>query len=248
MCTVTYIPKEEGTFILTHSRDESIKRKIASPPIKRIINGMKHIFPIDPAGMGTWIGISENGRAAGLLNGGKKDHTHNPPYKHSRGLVIPEYFKFSGFMDFYENYAFDGLEPFTLLAFEDGTIYEAVLDEDGINYRTLPAEKPFIYSSTTLYTEKSRSARKMNFMEWYLLTRDVNQAEVLKMHNKFRFEDELDKSKVPGGHILRTVSITSVTHAANAMQMNYLDLVNDIGFRNELVINDVSREESLTLQ
>ena len=49
MCTVTYIPKENGDFILTQNRDEDIKRALATPPIERMINGVKHLFPVDPS-------------------------------------------------------------------------------------------------------------------------------------------------------------------------------------------------------
>lgn len=248
MCTVTYIPRELGTFTLTHSRDESIKRVIASPPMKRMIGGVKHLFPVDPAGMGTWIGIAENGRAAGLLNGGKTGHTHAPPYKHSRGLIIPAYFNYSGFMEFYENYDFEGLEPFTLLAFEDGKIYEAVLDETGISFRELPADKPFIYSSSTLYSDKTRSNRNIRFLEWYFTGREIGRDAIFTLHKKFNFEDEADKSKVPPGHILRTVSITSVVHERESISMDYLDLVNDIRFVNQLALMPVTPVGPISLQ
>ena len=152
MCTVTYIPLGNSSFILTHNRDESVKRRIASPPVRSTINGMEHIFPVDPQGMGTWIGVSESGRVASLINGGKKAHSHAPPYRHSRGLVIPAYFRYSSFIEFFNDYDFKGLEPFTLLVFENGNIFETVLDEDQVQFRKIKPDKPFIYSSSTLYT------------------------------------------------------------------------------------------------
>lgn len=237
MCTMTYIPQEEGKFILTHSRDESIRRGIASPPIKRMIGGIKHLFPVDPVGMGTWIGVSEYGRVAGLVNGAKKEHIHKPPYKHSRGRIILDFFTYPDFSGFIDNYSFDDLEPFTLIVFENGKIYEAILDGEGILKRELQPDKPFVYSSSSLYTEKSKHKRKVKFFNWYLQDMEKDQKSIFEFHKENLFDNEPDKSKVPGDHILKTVSITSVVNMTNEIDMNYLDLVNDIGFRNNLRLN-----------
>ena len=100
MCTVTYIPLENGDFILTQNRDEDVKRPIATPPIDRTINGTKHLFPIDPQGKGTWIGISNTGRVASLLNGGTEPYKHQPPYRQSRGKVILDYINNPDMLDY----------------------------------------------------------------------------------------------------------------------------------------------------
>jgi len=241
MCTVTYIPNDSGSFILTHNRDESIKRVIASPPLKKMIGGIKHIFPVDPQGMGTWIGASEQGRVASLLNGGHSGHKHNPPYKHSRGLIIPAYFKYPSFIDFYNDFDFTGLEPFTLLVFEGGQIFETILDESQVRYRELNPEKPFIYSSSTLYSENTRANRNIEFLEWYLLTENKNQKNILDFHKAHFFENEKDKSKVKGGHILKTVSITSISNSPDIVHFDYFDMVNDIHLWKSL---DVKRRVS----
>ena len=238
MCTVTYIPIEDDSFILTHNRDESIKRVIASPPMKKMIGGIQHIFPVDPKGMGTWIGASEQGRIACILNGGNEGHQHKPPYKHSRGLIIPEYFKYSSFIDFYNHFDFSGLEPFTLLIFEGGHIFETIMDEDQLQFRKLNSEKPFIYSSSTLYTQNTRADRNVDFLEWFFLTEDKNQRNILDFHKQHFFENEKDKTKVKGGHILKTVSITSITNSPELVKVDYFDMVNDIHFWNSIKVRN----------
>ncbi len=236
MCTVTYIPRGEGSFVLTHNRDESVMRKIASPPITRVINGIDHLYPVDPEGKGTWVGISETGRVASLLNGGDQNHKHNPPYRHSRGLIIPEYFKYPSFIEFYYSFNFKGLEPFTMIVIEDGHVFETILNEDGVKYRSLNPEKPFILSSTPLYSERSRARKLDHFLEWYLSNPVKGEHEIFEFHRQNMFEKEPDKGQIPPGHILKTVSITSINRLPNRTEMIYLDLLNDINFRHSLQV------------
>ncbi len=87
MCTVTYLPLENDSFILTSNRDESPMRKTI-PPKKYIENGVELIYPKDELAGGTWIGLSEKDRLVCLLNGGFEKHKRNTYYKMSRGVVV----------------------------------------------------------------------------------------------------------------------------------------------------------------
>ncbi len=228
MCTVTYIPKENSEFILTHNRDEDIKRAIATPPIEKLINGEKHLLPIDPQGGGTWIGISETGRVASLLNGGSESYNYNPPYRHSRGKVILDYFSCPDFISFYNSYNFNELEPFTLLVFEDNNMFELIVNESNISMKELDVKKPHIYSSSSLYTDKSKEERRLSFFEWFYKTQNISQETAMKFHHNFLFEKEKDKSKIWGDYILNTVSITSVYSTLDKAEIHYSDQFNDI--------------------
>jgi hypothetical protein len=238
MCTVTYIPIESNAFYLTHNRDEDVKRAIATPPVKRIIHGRTHMFPVDPQGRGTWIGMSEQGRIASLMNGGSKDHDRNPPYRHSRGLIIPDYFKHPNVEVFLDSYDFLGLEPFTLFIFENGNIYEITKNEDGLDRLELDPSKPFIRSSRPLYTDKSMNERKISFIEWMFHPGEITKRRIMDFHRSLTFETTADQSKVPADHVLRTVSITSIHQDANQVFMHYLDKVNEISFKNGLRITE----------
>lgn len=238
MCTVTYIPKENGEFILTQNRDEDIKRAIATPPIEKIINGHKHLFPIDPQGGGTWIGISESGRIASLLNGGNELYSYSPPYRHSRGKVILDYFSYPNFDTFYNTYNFNKLEPFTLLVFEDNTIFELIVNESNIRLKELDAKRPHIFSSNSLYTKDSIENRRLIFQEWYYKSLNISQDETMRFHQKFLFENEKDKSRILGEYILNTVSITSIFKTFDHAEIYYSDRLNDIQLKKILNIKN----------
>lgn len=228
MCTVTYIPKTNGEFILTQNRDEDIKRAIATPPIEKIINGQKHLFPIDPQGGGTWIGISETSRVASLLNGGSESYNYNPPYRHSRGKVILDYFSYPDFNTFYNSYNFKKLEPFTLLVIEESKMYELIVNESNISLQELDGKKPHIYSSSSLYTRNSIEDRRLTFQEWYYKSPNISQQDAMNFHSKFLFENEKDKSKIWDDFILNTVSITSLYKLFGMAEIQYSDQLNDI--------------------
>lgn len=234
MCTVTYIPKDNDEFILTQNRDEDIKRAIATPPIDRIINNTKHLFPIDPQGRGTWIGISETGRFASLLNGGSESHNYNPPYRHSRGKLILDYFSFPDLATFYKEYNFENLEPFTLLILEKNEMYELISNDSHLRLKELDRKRPHIYSSSSLYTDNSKEERRLTFFEWYYNSQNISQEDVLNFHDKFLFENEKDKSKIWGDFILNTVSITSIHKTYKMAEIQYSDKLNDIQLKKVL--------------
>lgn len=235
MCTVTYIPKGNDSFILTHNRDENIKRAIASPPLLKKINGINHIFPVDPNSGGTWIGLSENNRIACLLNGGQTKHTPQPPYRHSRGRIILDYFGYSDFDSFLKNYNFNQLEPFTFLIFENETIYELILNEKYIKVRNIDKNKPFIYSSSTLYSHDIKSKRQIEFYKWYEQNPDKKLEDILIFHSINKYENY--DNRIDGKNILKTVSTTSIFKKGENSSMNYFDHINNFHLQKSIEIN-----------
>lgn len=93
MCTVTIIPllDPEGRAIgmrLATNRDESRQRPAAEPPRVHERTSGRSIWPIDPVGGGTWIGVNEAGVIATLLN--RNDGSPGPTVAtRSRGAIVP---------------------------------------------------------------------------------------------------------------------------------------------------------------
>ena len=89
MCTVTIVPVGDG-FRLACNRDERRDRAPALPPDVHQLTHQTAIFPVDPVGQGTWVGINGAGVVAALLN--RTIDSAAPIDKsarRSRGLIIP---------------------------------------------------------------------------------------------------------------------------------------------------------------
>lgn len=225
---LSYIPLDNGRFILTQSRDETIMRPTAAPPIKKRLGDVDVVFPVDPKGRGTWIGVSSAGNAAALLNGGGEQHKHQPPYRHSRGLIIPEFLKATDFASFYRSFDFDGLEPFTMITFENRKIFEIVKSEEEVKVTEHDASKPLFRLSYQLFPETSINERSLEFYRWYYKRKVVTAEQVFDYHAFRTYELPHIKKYDTGEHILKTVSITQVISNNRKFQMNYYDAVNDI--------------------
>jgi hypothetical protein len=84
MCTLSYFLTDEG-YELFFNRDEQKTRAKALPPKKH--NG-NVIYPTDPQGGGTWLGVSRFGQTLALLNDYQSAFDIDA-IKYSRGALIP---------------------------------------------------------------------------------------------------------------------------------------------------------------
>jgi len=85
MCTVTFIPREDG-FYIAMNRDERIARPSAVPPAVFGQRFAKSIYPLDSEG-GTWIAANSKGIAFALLNWNDRQVLREKG--RTRGSVIP---------------------------------------------------------------------------------------------------------------------------------------------------------------
>lgn len=100
MCTVTIVPLRSAVdprdggrvaFRLVANRDELRTRAEATPPAPRSCGPRTALYPVDPDGGGTWIGVNDAGLAMSLLNLNlPADEAPRNPGAQSRGAVIPE--------------------------------------------------------------------------------------------------------------------------------------------------------------
>lgn len=235
MCTVTFLPGTGGDYKLTSSRDEQSTRPAAIGPELVNYGSYTLIFPKDPKGGGTWIASNNKGKTVCLFNGAFKAHTPKYPYRHSRGLIVLDFFKFPDAKSFITEYNLDNIEPFTLII-----IYERKLTEfkwDGIKTYLINHEftNPRIWSSVTLYDSEIIKLREDWFNEWIETNQSVNQLNPINFHLKAGDgRKETDVLMERKAYSLRTVSITSVRVDKNKVRMDYLDLMNNISQIKEL--------------
>jgi hypothetical protein len=231
MCTVSYIPltgSPTGSYLLTTNRDERLLRAAAEAPAWHHVFDAEVLMPVDPQGKGTWVATSGKGRTICLLNGGLVKHIPNPPYRHSRGLVVTGYFKFENFSSFAKGFDFSNLEPFTLVVVEEGQLYEMRWDGEQAYFRSPDPGRPWLWSSVTLYEPEIIQWREELFQSWIAQQAGLlaTKPELILDFHQFKEEsNEKHHILIERKGILKTVSITSILHTRDHLALRYLDLM-----------------------
>jgi uncharacterized protein with NRDE domain len=223
VCVLTYIPTSQG-YLVTSNRDEATARAAAISPQAYEVNGKQLYFPKDPQGGGTWI-TTDGGTTACLLNGGYKNHVRQLPYRQSRGLVVTDFFSFETVEKFYRNYAFAGIEPFTLIIFsqDKSTIKEIRWTGKRADLNIFDALKPRIWSSATLYSDEIIRERQ-NWFTKFLEKEEIVAESVLHFHHFGGKGDEENDIKMNREGILKTVAITQFIVNTESFAVKYEDL------------------------
>lgn len=222
MCTVTYV-KSENLSILTSNRDEQALRR-AIEPRSYYINGRNLVFPKDPQAGGTWFAVSESGTAAVLLNGAAHKHQWNPPYRRSRGLILLDLMTQDSASTFWEVIDLDNIEPFTVVLFESGSLFQ--LRWDGRIRETTPldADGSYIWSSAPLYTPEVRERRQGWFEKFMRFNRQANPQDVYDFHHYTESGDTQNGLVINRNNFLKTLSITQAVVGPNQVRIRYKDL------------------------
>ena len=225
MCTVTYLPLGNDEFCLTSNRDETPTRQ----PMELYHDEANNLlFPKEPKHGGTWISASADNRLVCLLNGAFQKHKHEPPYRKSRGLVVLDYFEYGTTAQFVTNYYFDGIEPFTMVIFDNAKLYDFRWDGEEKHLLELDPEKPHIWSSSTLYNDEIKNKRIAWFQQWLAAEQEKNAAEILKFHKTAGADDKengLIMSR--NNNLVCTVSISQVIKKDHKFSLKYFDRINN---------------------
>lgn len=212
MCILSIFSKSNGDFILTQNRDESIYRP-TSPNIEtREFHGQKVTSPIDLNSGGTWIYHTEK-YAVCVLNGGFENHSHRPPYRLSRGLVILELLKFNSIDEFISEINLMDIEPFTMVMIDLIQQEKKILVWNGDEkfVEDLTDEKLIVRSSSTLYDAPEKLFHKEKFEELDL----INSEEIYKIHQKLAMPKN---DKYP---IVKSTSITQIIHSGKNIHLKF---------------------------
>jgi len=222
MCTVSIFYKENNDFVLTSNRDEAPNRKALSPAIYTI-NETELVMPKDEESGGSWIGASNKNRVVCLLNGGFKAHERQEKYRQSRGVVVTDILALKNINDA-QSYNYSAIEPFTLVVADWNAslnFYEIVWDGLQAHFSQL-ALTNHIWSSSTLYTEKKKEARR----EWFRDFKSSNKLSpdsLLKFH-KTAGKDNADYGVIMDRGFVKTTSITQIEKTADTIEIKFLNL------------------------
>ena len=224
MCTVTYLPTPGG-FILTHNRDEAPTR---SPDNISKVNISKDalLFPRDTKAQGAWVVAARSGKIACLLNGAFVKHSHQPPYRRSRGLILLDFFEWAHPRDFFHQYDLEGVEPFTFLFFERNGVLEFRWDGHQRYLKILKPDEAHFWCSATLYGPEIQARREHVFRNWLQNQSVVPTPESLfHLHSTGSIGDPENDYIMNRGDRVRTVSITQVVVGRKTAWMKYYDLL-----------------------
>lgn len=225
MCLVTYIALGPDSFVLSSNRDENPARSPHNLTRLENPDGVM-VFPRDTEAGGSWIIAENHDRIICLLNGAFEKHSHQPPYKRSRGIMALDFFHYPRAAAFASKYEFEGMEPFTMVIVEMGELYELRWDERRVHFRKLDANGFHVWSSATLYPPPVREKRKGWFQDWLSGRTDWSLEAIHALHLRGGEGDPVNDYVMNRG-IVRTVSITHIVKKGGSLEFFYHDLLRE---------------------
>lgn len=214
MCTVTVIPTPHGPR-LVHSRDEQRTRPPALPPVSnQLPSGRRAVWPIDPAGGGTWIAARDDGLVLAILNRNLPDAAARPRPTRSRGGIIPALIDAADAaraIDALLTHDLTATAPFRILALDpDGSARLATWDGLALEPGAL-LTPPFCLASSGLGDDRVYPRIPL----FGSMLADHPRPEVQDAYHRHRWDDAPEISVLMSRPDARTVSITTIPPGAN---------------------------------
>lgn len=216
MCILSIFSKQNGDFILTHNRDESIYRQTSPNVQQNQFHGQMVIGPVDLNSGGTWIYHTQN-YVVCVLNGAYEKHEHRPPYKMSRGLVILELLKYKSIEEFISLIDLNEIEPFTMVMIDIKNQEKQILVWDGTQKFTedKSTEPLIVRSSSTLYEESEKVFHRNAFEN----LQKVEPESIYELHTRLSMPKN---EKFP---IVQSTSITQVVHSVQTIDLKFCPIL-----------------------
>jgi hypothetical protein len=234
MCTVSFV-YANGKSIITSNRDEKVIRESAIAPKNYLINNKNIIFPKDQKAGGTWFAVNEDGTVIVLLNGASEKHQLKSNYRKSRGLIVLDLITSNSPILEWETLDLEGIEPFTLVLFQEGKLYQLRWNEIKKEAIVLDATQSHIWSSSTLYAAEIRQKRA----DWFLNFMDSNTnlvpEDLFHFHRYTENQNQEHGLVINRSDVLKTLSITQAVIEDNKVELFYTDLIAEKEFSNAFI-------------
>lgn len=229
MCTLTFATLAKDQFCITSNRDESIQRAPALAP-SRINWRNTHdlLMPIDQTGKGTWLAVHmQQRRILVLLNGAFQAHTHQPPYRKSRGLVLLDAFDYPNLEAFTGTYHPQAIEPFTLVAFHLAPIQieEVRWDGTSFHHQMIPLTPNHLWSAAMLYPPAVHTHSMAKFAE---LPHPSDPAAILAFHSTEVYPQKMERHGLLPHPKLATVSTSQLMVRMDGIAYRYIDYTHNL--------------------
>ncbi len=226
MCTVTYLPQQDG-FFLTSNRDEKNTRKKAILPKTYNSNNKKYIFPKDADAGGTWIILKENKDALCLLNGAFENFEDKGNYTTSRGKIVLDIADTENMLATFNNINLNNTAPFTLIMIQGQSLIECRWDGTTNHIKKLEKNQAYIWSSATLYDKNMQEKRENWFRKFLVEKNTFTQNDIISFHKNTGEEDIENDLVMNRDNQLFTVSVTSISVTNENAFMYYNDIINN---------------------
>jgi len=239
MCTVVSIPGKNG-YHFASLRDEDAGRQQAIVPLFIQGDNSSYLAPIDPLGKGTWLGVNEYGNVIILLNGGFENHTKQKKYAKSRGIIVTELLSDSMPVVEWNLMDLNNIEPFTLIVWSEGNLFQLVWDGKQKHRINLPKTEAHIWSSSTLYSANAKTCRTQLFNKWMSTIPCVSKLSLLNFFSGYN--DNYNGFLMNRDEKVKTLSYTFITlQKGNSATVNYQDF--SAGTEHSSTITLITKEQ-----
>jgi uncharacterized protein with NRDE domain len=229
MCTVSFVASNDK-IIITSNRDEQIIRPNAVSPKRYSNNGCNLIYPKDVKAGGTWFVVSESGNILVLLNGANIKHIVQPPYRKSRGLIVLDIISSSSPKDFWNEIDLDNIEPFTLVLYQNGLLFQLRWNGSEKEIITLDTNKKHIWSSSTLYSADIHEKRAKWFYAFVDQSATISESKMFNFHSNTERQNTENGLVINRNDVLKTLSITQAVLENKKITVQYFDLISNQDF------------------
>jgi uncharacterized protein with NRDE domain len=236
MCTVSYV-FSNGKVIITSNRDEQLLRPSAIEPKLYVIKNKNIIFPKDQKAGGTWYAIKEDATILVLLNGAKEKHDLKQTYRKSRGLIVLDLISAKTAISEWKLIDLSDIEPFTLVLFESKKLYQLRWNEVEKETIILNENQNYIWSSSTLYSTKTREEREDWFRQFTFDKTLLTPSDMYDFHRYKENENQENGLTINRNNKLKTLSITQTTIDGNTVKLSYFDLQKELEFNHSYLIS-----------
>tara|TARA_B100000767_G_C19766999_1_gene538058 strand:+ start:2363 stop:3091 length:729 start_codon:yes stop_codon:yes gene_type:complete len=242
VCTVSFIPLQENKFIFTSNRDENPKRAATSLH-ELYVKGKKLFFPQDSQAKGSWFIFSNTNQFVCILNGAFERFIPQGDYRLSRGKMALKFFEYNSHKDFIKKFKFEGMEPFTFIIYDKGTLLELRWDENLLHNKPLSPSELHLWCSSTLYPRAWQKTRHKSLEDWSEVT-SRSQDEVMDFQlAKFSFERSalvaLYGDQVPKDLPVQTISVSSIYASSDVFNFKYKRANAVLNFEKSVALDQV---------
>lgn len=213
---------------MTSNRDEHINRANAVYPAFYGYGDKQLVFPKDALKGGTWFISNQMGDIGILLNGAFEKHVSSPPYRKSRGLILPEIFQEESPLRALKQYDLTGIENFTIILWYQKQLWEIKWNGTLIYMVKINPTTSHIWSSVTLYTPKMMAERRQWFDQLYQSGKIQDQHDILDIHTRTQLTNKEYELQIYREDQIRTVSITSLSLDKQRANLIHKDLIQRI--------------------